>query len=538
MNLVQIQERLKDTPTPALMQYANGMNPMVPPYLALAELQRRESITKAAANQQGMAQGQQPSVKEQVEQAAGLAALQKQAQAKGLQALTGAAQPAPPVPTPQRQPEAEGISELPTEGMYNFAEGGIIGYAAGGLPDYESRVLTTEELQEQYKRALRAGKPVVANAILEVIKKRQPSEPKTVSVPVAEMEAPQQAPEFGFQGNVADITRQIASIQDPTDRQRAQEQFQQEISAGNPKLQTAQPQRPPVMQPEQPARPMPAVGIAALPGAEESAQFMRQRMAEPSPQQAIGTEREIAKVYGIDQPYGDERMKRVQEMQAERQKMLEPRGMERLMRVLGGIAGRGLEGAGPAYLQAIEAERASDLEFRKQMDALMAGTEEKRRAAMEARAERARGEFGKARELQAGAASEMFRAAQQRELRQAELELRKLELKAQQKRELTPDEQWLVSYAQGDPNRYLEGTEKLYGAKTGAKADLTREGRLQAAQTEYRKAMLDPMQKAAMEQANIKTFEDFAKRFYPQLAQGASEVDPIVAKGLQIIGSK
>ena len=35
MNLVQIQERLKDMPAQALMAYANGMNPDVPPYLAL-----------------------------------------------------------------------------------------------------------------------------------------------------------------------------------------------------------------------------------------------------------------------------------------------------------------------------------------------------------------------------------------------------------------------------------------------------------------------------------------------------------------------
>jgi hypothetical protein len=40
MNLVQINERLKDMPEPLVRQYSNGMNPeMVPPYVALGELQ-------------------------------------------------------------------------------------------------------------------------------------------------------------------------------------------------------------------------------------------------------------------------------------------------------------------------------------------------------------------------------------------------------------------------------------------------------------------------------------------------------------------
>jgi hypothetical protein len=38
MNLIQTQERLKDVPLQAVMQYVNGMNPEVPPYMALSEL--------------------------------------------------------------------------------------------------------------------------------------------------------------------------------------------------------------------------------------------------------------------------------------------------------------------------------------------------------------------------------------------------------------------------------------------------------------------------------------------------------------------
>ncbi|NBU71975.1 MAG: hypothetical protein EBS53_11100, partial [Bacteroidetes bacterium] len=64
MNLVQIQERLKDMPLQAVMMYANGMNPEVPPYLALGELNRRKKMEQAMQPAQ-MPQG---TVKEKLEQ--------------------------------------------------------------------------------------------------------------------------------------------------------------------------------------------------------------------------------------------------------------------------------------------------------------------------------------------------------------------------------------------------------------------------------------------------------------------------------------
>lgn len=49
MNLIQIQEHLKDLPTQAIMSYANGQNPEVPPYMALGEMNRRKSMEQRAA---------------------------------------------------------------------------------------------------------------------------------------------------------------------------------------------------------------------------------------------------------------------------------------------------------------------------------------------------------------------------------------------------------------------------------------------------------------------------------------------------------
>jgi hypothetical protein len=52
LNLVQLQERLKDVPMQALMSYANGMNPQIPPFLALGELNRRKKMQEGAAAEQ------------------------------------------------------------------------------------------------------------------------------------------------------------------------------------------------------------------------------------------------------------------------------------------------------------------------------------------------------------------------------------------------------------------------------------------------------------------------------------------------------
>lgn len=146
MNLVQINERLKDMPMQAVQQYANGSNPSVPPYLALAEIQRRQKMQQQMANAQGAAQGQQPSVKEQIEQKAGLLGLQ-QAQMQQQQAQMMQPRPGPVpagIPQPEPQPQAQemaggGIARIPVRNdLYQFANGGIIAFQSGGQPKYET----------------------------------------------------------------------------------------------------------------------------------------------------------------------------------------------------------------------------------------------------------------------------------------------------------------------------------------------------------------------------------------------------------------
>lgn len=115
MNLIQIQEQIKGLPLQAVMSYANGMNPEVPPYVALAELNRR----KQTEQQAGAANSQQPqqTVANQVKQQTALMAQQQQQM--------------------QQAPQGGGgVEQLPVANdMYSdraFASGGIVAFADGG----------------------------------------------------------------------------------------------------------------------------------------------------------------------------------------------------------------------------------------------------------------------------------------------------------------------------------------------------------------------------------------------------------------------
>jgi hypothetical protein len=128
MNLIQIQEQLKGLPMQAIMSYAGGQNPEVPPYVALAELNRRKQMGSAAQP----AQMPQQTVAEEVQQQAGVMAQQEQMM-KQAQAM-------------QQQGQQGGVANIPmASDMYSdraFAGGGVVSYAEGGdtgeeeLPPY------------------------------------------------------------------------------------------------------------------------------------------------------------------------------------------------------------------------------------------------------------------------------------------------------------------------------------------------------------------------------------------------------------------
>lgn len=152
MNLIQVQEHLKDMPMRAIMEYANGKNPQVPPYLALGELNRRKQMEQSART------GTPPegTVKDKLEkeltgQATDLmqagAAKQAQSNEQLQQSLMGQPQPVPEGTPQPPQPEEEmpempqpqqmaagGLTSLPTNDMFKFAGGGgVVAFAEGDV---------------------------------------------------------------------------------------------------------------------------------------------------------------------------------------------------------------------------------------------------------------------------------------------------------------------------------------------------------------------------------------------------------------------
>lgn len=143
MNLIQIQEHLKDLPTQVIMSYANGQNPEVPPYMALGELNRRKT------SEQRKAEPPTQSVKEKLEAEVGGQGMpqgmpqapQGIAQLPAAQMPQGAPQAMPPG-APQGMPPsmaAGGLAELPVrDDMFNYAPGGIVAFGGGGEADEET----------------------------------------------------------------------------------------------------------------------------------------------------------------------------------------------------------------------------------------------------------------------------------------------------------------------------------------------------------------------------------------------------------------
>lgn len=528
MNLVQIQERLKDAPTQAIMQYANGGNPMVPPYLALAELKRRESINKSAQAQQAMQQGQPPSVKDQIEQAAGLAALQQQMQQQGLQGLMQQARPQgipENVPQPTRQPESEGIAGLPA-GDFNFADGGIVAFQGGG----ETEIKSNEQLRKEYEQARASGDFQEASRIFRLIKMRESEAPRTVKVAPAMMGeevAPSRTPaapampsampegappaerRAGALPHPGGIAGQIAL---PSRGAGAMPMGAPEADGG------AAPQSPST----------PRAGIAALPGASEAGEMMLGAMRAKTPIEDIHAQQQkTAGLYGLKQPYGEERMKRIQAMEASRQPELESRGMERLMRVLGGIGARGLAGASPAYLQAIGEERAADAAFRKQMDELMGGVEDKRRAEAMAQMTAGTARQAKEKEAEIGAAEKIYDA-------ETKFKLQELQQKAVLGR-LSPEEEYIRrEIAKG--RLYPEIKEELAKAAGASREDVSAEGRRRQYIEQWNKLLSDPLAKEEYRKLGIDTLEKYLR--YVGAGDGTSSIPPIPAGAVRLKGAQ
>lgn len=184
MNLIQIQDKLKSLPNdPRVMQmltaYANGQSPQVPPYLALGELNRRKGEMERMKMEQA---GQPPggTVKDQIQQQAGVMALKQGQQQQAMQRMAqqgmqGGAPVPQGIPQPQVQAAAGGLASLAPKA---YRSGGIIAFKKAGSVD-EAVEEDEDEGEDGESTGEYAGdaKAMLAQLMQEATKRRNMNAP-------------------------------------------------------------------------------------------------------------------------------------------------------------------------------------------------------------------------------------------------------------------------------------------------------------------------------------------------------------------------
>jgi hypothetical protein len=397
MNLVQINERLKDLPEQVIRQYANGMNPEVPPYLALGELQRRELINKQMATAQGGQQGPQPSVKEQIEQKAGLMGLQQmqKQQMAQQQSQPRGPMPAPAgVPQPEAQPEAPmmaargGLARIPVRSdMFEYAGGGIVAFAGGGEVDAaRASAKAARDRLMSYGLAKRRSDPEGFEAAQQ-----------EAQAAVSRLQAIEAAYAKEMEGSEATRPVQVTGMPTAPARPPAPAEYRQPSVSESQATMKAGPQAaapasgikaaadikaPPRPAAERPPAP-PQGGLpTALPArspyfAQVNADLAKE-IPKPTPQDIVAEQRALSPEAMLE-----ESMKRRMEEQRERAageraafEKTRPSGLDDLIRVFGqaGLS-KGLSGVGPAYTANQQQKRDAELAMEKRQNELMTGVD-------------------------------------------------------------------------------------------------------------------------------------------------------------------
>ena len=413
MNLVQINERLKDLPMQVIQQYANGMNPEVPPYLALGELQRREIAQKQMATAQGGMQGPQPSVKEQVEQKAGLMAAQGLQQQQAMQQMAQPRGPMPApagVPQPEAQPQPEammaggGLARAPVN--FNFQHGGIVAFEEGGKA---SKYETPYDRMNRKNRGELTEEEQKKRDMIEALIAQIPTDKNTVeggervsgndlerNLRNTAMALPGASAARALSGSLGAGRGVAAGLAALPDRSEAAPQMPQAARPAAPApdnrrmlnqadaaLRSA-PATPPApiadlkalaeqKQRQQGPRPAPAAAAPqAAPGGQESElsrlamEALRNPAKAMTPEEALAREGKLAAGYGLDKPFGEEERGLLAAMKQRQAQYAAGRPSAELGAVLRGF-GQGYGGAGAAGERASQETFNADMAHQREM---------------------------------------------------------------------------------------------------------------------------------------------------------------------------
>jgi hypothetical protein len=395
--------------------YANGSNHEVPAFLALIEMNRREKIDKQAAIEQGAAQGQMPSIKEQIEQRAGLMALQQGRMQQGQQQMANQATRMPMsvpenVESAEEQPQAEdsGIARLPVkEDMYRFARGGIIAFNG----ENSSYVMSPEEIatlptHAEQMEALRRNNEVITAENIRESKRRAEKEreeqnkAREEKLRFLDTASPTAAANVRREESSRSFNPEAQATPEPTVAQLQRILNPQSVSPARPAANV------------QPARPSPAAAkptaeaapkdISKLPDIFTDPTYMnvvKESLKQKTPQELFQEQQDMLRMQGITGPLGAEQERRAKERQAQYESS-RPTGLQDLARVLGQAGQfKGMSGIAPAYTSLQQQRRAEDLKFREQQDKLLDEIEDRRRTEATGRAGAIREDIFKGRDI-------------------------------------------------------------------------------------------------------------------------------------------
>jgi hypothetical protein len=302
MNLIEQQTAAKDLPLQYLQQAVNGQNPNLTPWIATAELQRRTTMDQHMKSAQGP-QGPMPTVKDQVEQKAGLMATQAAQLAQANQPGTPPPGPVPEgVPQPQQQPQQPvmaargGLMHAPVH--FNFAHGGILGYAGDDDGSYvdPSSGMAIQGMPDQEPASANAG-------VLSALKA---SEPEWKKADRAHAKGERYIPPPGYDDNGLPVKQAPAAAVRP---KPAVEDRAPLPSLQGQGIKAALPKPPPAPMGARP--PTPAVQNQPAPNPtdpmlQKATSFIGEPVQTPTAANAISQQQEYAKAFGTDKPVGTE----------------------------------------------------------------------------------------------------------------------------------------------------------------------------------------------------------------------------------------
>jgi hypothetical protein len=418
LNLVQISERLKGMPLQAVMQYANGTNPEVPPYIALGELQRRKKMEQDAQQSAAMQQNpqQQPTVKQGIEQTF-----------------------RPPAPPPQMQ----GVASLPAPNMERgFANGGIVAFEDGGRVErYQG--LTDGSLVGGAPRMNISGRPpedrsLFGESLISASSKDERDILREIEQKIAEGTA---TPSEIRRANGI-RARLLGNVPPPPKAPAASmPSYTQDISGPDftfrnrpapPSAATPSPQRALGGQRAQPALPTgPNVPAAspqelaqnqmmeanAAPGTDLLAQFSPAQYQQRTLKDIVEGRRTALKDLGITGLGGEAEEARLKELQEDYKKQRESAGLGSLANALSAYAAaprkKALGAAAQALGKDVAAQRAEERNYKMAMNQLQSAIERGRRAEAIELVKGASAELEKEKELASTERREAIKIAMQ-----------------------------------------------------------------------------------------------------------------------------